>query len=295
MPQYSISDLEKLTGIKAHTLRAWEYRYGIVVPKRTGGNVRYYHDEDLCKLLNVALLNRNGLRISQIAKMSEQERTREVADLSTFPISTNTPLDALTLSTLELDAFKFGHILAAHVEQRGFESTMLEIVYPFLDKLGLLYFTGNVSVVQEAFVGNLIRQKVLAATEELSVTPPDERRPTFALYLAPGERQELSLLFVQYLLLKRGFRVLYLGQNVSAPDLGKACKLVKFEYLYTAVSNTFVSQPLREHLRDVNLHCPEATLLVSGRQVVAHLSEETERIVPVHSLLDLRNFLDGAE
>ena len=70
---YSIKDLEKLSGIKAHTLRIWEQRYDFLKPKRTDTKIRYYTDEQLRLLLNIGTLNRNGMKISKIAELNEQE------------------------------------------------------------------------------------------------------------------------------------------------------------------------------------------------------------------------------
>ena len=70
---YSISDIEGLIGIKAHTIRAWEVRYNLVPPKRTPTNIRYYNEDDLKMLLNIVALNENGYKISRIAKLSKQQ------------------------------------------------------------------------------------------------------------------------------------------------------------------------------------------------------------------------------
>jgi DNA-binding transcriptional MerR regulator len=79
---YSIKDLEQLSGIKAHTLRIWEQRYNLLQPKRTDTNIRFYDDDDLKLILNVALLNDNGVKISKIASMSSNELREEVMKLT---------------------------------------------------------------------------------------------------------------------------------------------------------------------------------------------------------------------
>ena len=71
MSTYSIKDLEKLSGIKAHTIRIWEQRYHLIEPKRTPTNIRYYSDDDLVKLMNTSLLNQNGYKISKIAQLND--------------------------------------------------------------------------------------------------------------------------------------------------------------------------------------------------------------------------------
>ena len=73
MAVYSIKGIEKISGIKAHTIRMWERRYGLVIPKRTDTNIRFYSDENLKDILNISILNQNGLKISKIAKLSVNE------------------------------------------------------------------------------------------------------------------------------------------------------------------------------------------------------------------------------
>ena len=138
MSNYSIKDLEKYTGVKAHTIRIWEQRYNLLEPHRTETNIRYYDDNDLKTLLNIALLNKNGYKISKIAKMSVDEIVHKVADISEVNFENATQLDALTISMIEMDEYKFDRIISTNIEQIGFERTMLEIINPFLEKLSLL-------------------------------------------------------------------------------------------------------------------------------------------------------------
>lgn len=70
---FSIKDLENISGIKAHTIRIWEKRYKLLEPERTETNIRHYGLRSLQKLLNVAFLNSNGIKISKIAKLSNEE------------------------------------------------------------------------------------------------------------------------------------------------------------------------------------------------------------------------------
>ena len=291
MAVYSITDIEKLTGIRAHTLRAWEQRYDLIVARRSENNVRYYLEEDLRELYNVALLNHHGHRISRIAAMTPAERAAEVAALSSLNISADTRLDALALSTLEMDPEKFGLIVDMNIEQRGFEETMMEVIYPLLDKLGVLYFTGSITAVQESFVGSLIRQKILAATDRLPPRAPDNL-PSFTLFLPEDERQELSMLFLQYLLKSRGFRVLYLGGDVSPSDLGDACRIARTDYLFTILSSTYVARPVEQLVQETLKHCPESQLLVSGYQVNLHDLGHIERVLPMQGLKEVIQFVD---
>lgn len=292
MAVYTITDIEKLTGIRAHTLRAWEQRHGLITPRRDAANARYYLDEDLRELSVIALLNKHGHRISKIASMCSGERTSLVAAISCIPIGAARQLDTLSLAVVEMDEYRISLLLDTNIEQRGFEETMLKLVYPFLDKLGVLYFTGAVTAVQEAFVGALLRRKILAATDRLDhETRADADAPTFALYLPEGERQEQGILFVQYLLKKRGIRTVYLGPDTSPADLADACAATRIDYLFTLLSTTYVARPIEQMVEETLERCAEVTLVLTGYQTTLHDLSQHERVTTVTGLGDLLDFV----
>lgn len=293
MAVYSISDLEKLSGIKAHTIRIWEQRYAIIQPQRTKTNIRYYQDQDLKLLLNIALLNKNGIKISKIAKMSEQEISEKVSAISEVNFEYGTQLDALTISMIEMDEFKFDRIISTNIQQLGFERTMLEIIYPFLDKLSVLWLTGSISPVQENFMSYLIRQKLIVAINELPLTQSNQTKK-FILYLPEGERQELSLLFMTYLLKSRKHHVIYLGQEISISDLADACKIRNPDFLFTMVTETFAKEPVQKYIESLAESFPDCHILLSGYQVVAQEVFPPENVSILKSLSQTLEFLSVA-
>lgn len=293
MAVYSISDLEKLSGIKAHTIRIWEQRYAIIQPQRTKTNIRYYQDQDLKLLLNIALLNKNGIKISKIAKMSEQEIAEKVSAISEVNFEYGTQLDALTISMIEMDEFKLDRIISTNIQQLGFERTMLEIIYPFLDKLSVLWLTGSISPVQENFMSYLIRQKLIVAINELPLTQSNQTKK-FILYLPEGERQELSLLFMTYLLKSRKHHVIYLGQEISISDLADACKIRNPDFLFTMVTETFAKEPVQKYIESLAESFPDCHILLSGYQVVAQEVFPPENVSILKSLSQTLEFLSVA-
>ncbi len=159
---YSISDIEKLSGVKAHTIRIWEKRYGIIPNRRTDTNIRFYTDEDLQIILNIALLNRRGYKISKIASMNNEEIKQAVAAFCEVDEMFENQIDALTLAMLELNEYNFLKIFDQHLKNIGLEKTMDEIIYPFLDKLSIMWVAGSVRGVHEAFVTNIIKSKLFS-------------------------------------------------------------------------------------------------------------------------------------
>lgn len=292
MAIYSISDLSKLSGVKAHTIRAWEKRHGIITPKRTKSNIRYYEDGDLKQLLNVVLLNKNGYRISKIAQMSEAEKATVISEVSSVNYEYDTQLDALTISMIELDEFKFNHIVDTNIQQQGFEATMLEMIYPFLDKLSVLWFTGSINTVQERFVSNLIRAKLIAETDKIP-RPAERSSPTYLLFLPKGEQQELSLLFMHFLLRSRGLHSIYLGQDVGLSDLKEVEGLVKPDFVFTIISETFVREPVADYLDSLIGLFSKAVILPTGYQVAAQGIMPCEKLYPLKSLAQTLEFIEG--
>lgn len=294
MAVYSISDLEKLSGIKAHTIRAWEQRYDIIQPERTKTNIRYYEDEDLKLLLNIALLNKNGIKISKIAKMSEEEVAEKVAAISEVNFEYGTQLDALTISMIEMDELKFDRIVSTNIQQLGFERTMLEIIYPFLDKLSVLWLTGSINPVQENFMSYLIRQKLIVAINDLPL-PQGKSAKKFIVYLPEGERQELSLLFMSYLLKSRKHHVIYLGQDISLTDLTDACKIQAPDFLFTMITETFAKEPVQAYIEKLSKSFPNCQVLLSGYQVVAQQVDPPANVCILKSLGQTLEFLSLAK
>jgi MerR family transcriptional regulator, light-induced transcriptional regulator len=292
MAIYSIKDLEKLSGIKAHTLRIWEQRYAIIIPKRTKTNIRYYTDADLRAILNVALLNKNGFKISKIAELSSEEIIKKVAELSDFGNDSDMQLDALTISMIEMDEYKFDRIISTNIQQLGFERTMMEVVHPFLDKLSLLWLTGSIHPAQENFMAYLIRQKIIVAIDALPM-PTGDHVKKYLLYLPEGETHELSLLFMHYLLKSRRNKVIYIGQNISPDDVRDAYNIHKSDFVYTMITETFARQPVSRYIDGIASALPDAKLLVSGYQVIAQKIETHNNVVVLKSLQETISYLDS--
>ncbi len=293
MAVYSIKDLEKLSGIKAHTLRVWEQRYGIIEPKRTKTNIRYYQDEDLKFVLNIALLNRNGIKISKIAKMDREEIAEKVAAISEINFENGTQLDALTISMIEMDESKFDRIVSTNIEQLGFERTMLEVIYPFLDKLSVLWLTGSINPVQENFMSYLIRQKIIVAIDREPLVTAGDDPNKFLIYLPEGEKQELSMLFMHYLLKARGNQVVYLGQEIRLTDLKDAYNIHQPDYIFTMITETFARDSVQNYVDRLVKTFPDTHLLLSGYQVVAQQVVPQENLTVLRSLDQTLRFLEA--
>jgi MerR family transcriptional regulator, light-induced transcriptional regulator len=238
MSQYSIRDLELLSGIKAHTLRIWEQRYQLLKPNRSETNIRNYDTEQMKLLLNVVLLLNHGHKISNIAKFSIQQIENKVIDLSDQQLNYPDQIQVLTTAMLELDEPRFEKILEVNIEKFGFENVMNFIIYPFLSKIGSLWITGAVGPAEEHFMSNLIRQKLIVAIDKLPFQPKNNHK-TFVLYLPEGEYHEIGLLFANYIFKSHQHKVFYLGQSLPQADLHFVYEKYKPNYIFTCITSWF--------------------------------------------------------
>lgn len=245
MGKFSISDLENLSGIKAHTIRMWEQRYNILRPVRTSTNIRTYCESDLRRLLNVATLCNRGHRISRVAQLSEQELCHAVMQCGEEGHDYLPQVNALLAAAVAMDEPQLQTQIAAALNQLGFEEAMLHILYPFLRRVGVMWQVGTISPAQEHLVASLIRQKMAAAIEALPyVAPTGARR--WVLFLPQGELHELALLFMSYALRARQHHVLYLGQNLPVKELAGVCAA----YQPYALCTVLTSVPERDQVQD---------------------------------------------
>jgi len=262
---YSIKDLEQLSGIKAHTLRIWEQRYNLLKPKRTDTNIRYYDDVDLKLILNVAMLNTHGIKISKIAAMSSNDISQEIIRLTDQSMDHNDQIQALTICMIEMDEDRFEKVLSTNILKLGFEETVLDVIYPFLSKIGVLWQTGAINPAQEHFISNLIRQKLIVAIDGQM---GKSQGKTFMLFLPEGELHELSILFSSYLIKKHGHKVIYLGQSTPQIDLISVYKIQQPDYLLTIITSSPSGDKMQDYLNMLGKEFRNSEIFMSGLQAL---------------------------
>lgn len=292
MATYSIKDLERLSGIKAHTIRIWEKRYCLVTPKRTETNIRFYDDSDIKKILNIAFLNKHGLRISQIAQLDDNEIAAKITELTSKNNTSDIQIDNLVISMIELDERKFDKILSTSILKSGFEKTVLYTIYPFFQKIGVLWQTGAINPAQEHFISNLVRQKLIVAIDGiLEENNPDSKR--FVLFLPEGELHEIGLLFYYYLLKKRGHRVIYLGQSVPFEDLATVIKIRPCDFLLTSFSSNKTNMEVLSFLERLSNKYKAQQILFSTFDLGNLVSSLPKNVTRVLDALDFVKILDS--
>lgn len=210
MDYFSIRDVEQLTGIKAHTLRVWEQRYGIIRPHRKASKHRFYNNDDLKHILQVAELNRRGYKISKIARLSPEELRTLAGQQSLNQNQHDYYIEQLSLASKSFDEEAFTRFYQAAFMQWGFEYVVLQIFYPLLEKMGSGWMTDQNRPVQEHFATQMIMRKLIVATQNL----PTATKGTCTMLVAPlGEQHDLPLYVINYLLKRNGKRTRLLGAN----------------------------------------------------------------------------------
>lgn len=286
MGQYSIKELEKLSGIKAHTIRTWEKRYNVFNPSRTETNIRYYSDQDLKKLLNISLLSRHGHKISKISHLSYDQLTDKIIALEDNFEDIDSYIEQLTVCMIEMDEIKFEKLLSIYVLKFGFEKTIVEIVFPFLRKVGVLWLSDNINPIQEHFMSHLIRQKIIVAIDGLSIRA-EASAPKVMLFLPENELHEISLLFFHYLIRKMKFNTFYLGQHVPLSSLEEAAKVYRPDYLISNISHWADEELLGDFLKSLSKKFPNCGIFLTGYPVIhfdGKLPENIKTFVDAHQL-----------
>ena len=216
--QFSIKDLEHFTGVKSHTIRAWEQRYNLLVPKRTATNIRYYSGDDLKKLLNVSYLMYHGMKISKIADLGDEALIDKVNEVQIEEGGLSAVFSRLKLSMLNYDEALFNEIVREHSNEYGLEKTVLEVFLPFLSQIGVLWLTNSICPAQEHFISHLMRQVLNSAVDCLQEDLKSDA-PIAVLYLPEREIHDISLLFIHFLCRKYQIRSVFLGASVPFSDL----------------------------------------------------------------------------
>lgn len=260
---YSIRDLEKLSGVKAHTIRMWEKRYDLFNPDRTDTNIRTYSPADLRKMLNIAILSKNGYKISKIAALKEDALNKEV--LRCTSCEESTLIEELILSMINMDEDRFVAQFEHSIRSRGLENTIREVIYPFMERIGVLWLTGTINPAQEHFVSNIIRQKLIRAIDDLGTTVTRDEK--FLLFLPPDEMHELGLLFYTYLIREKGFKTIYLGQNVPYEDLRTVASIMRPEFVVTSIIAPLTDEQIDEFITSMSEDLPDCMIFVSGLQM----------------------------
>lgn len=289
MHSFTIKDLENLSGIKAHTLRIWEQRYHFLKPHRTDTNIRYYTNEELKIILNISLLNKYGFKISHIDKMSEQDIRDNILKLNYQEAKQERIVNELIQHMVELNAQEFEKTLSSYISDHGIEKTITQVIFKYMEKIGVLWLTNHINPAQEHLVTNIIRQKLIVGIEgtdhEIKINK------TVLLFLPEAEYHELGLLFMYYLLKKKGVDVIYLGCNVPLADVAYVVKVKKPDYLYCHITRPGSNFNFDKFMGIISKNLPETPCIISGLLAQNYEEKIHPPIIFKRNIQDVMSFI----
>jgi MerR family transcriptional regulator, light-induced transcriptional regulator len=286
---FTIKELEALSGIKAHTIRIWEQRYHFLKPSRTDTNIRRYSNDELKALLTVALLNKYGYKISRIDAMSHEERKKAVMELPALEAFNERLVNKMVGYMIDMRNIDFEKLLNDHINQYGIEKTITEIIFFFLEKVGILWHTNHIMPVQEHIVSNIVRQKILSAIDTLPLVHKQEA--VFLLFLPEDEFHEMGLLYVYYLLRKRKLPVIYLGTSVPLKDIQYLFENRTPDYLYVHLTAFPRKHDLPKYLSTLAQKFSRTKILLSGSAIQDYKKPVASNVVKFQSLQEVTSYI----
>lgn len=290
MNKFTIKDLENLSGIKAHTIRIWEQRYSFLKPQRTATNIRYYSNLELKTLLNISLLNKYGYKISHISRMSNEELREKTLTLTGTEAQQERLINELIQHMVDVELQLFEKVIDQYLQVKGIEKTISYVIFPFMERIGILWLTDHINPAQEHLISNIIRQKLIVGID--GATTPLSLKTSMLLFLPENEHHEIGLLFLHYMLKIRGVKVIYLGANVPVKDLEYLVELKKPDYIYTHLTTVIKEFNFDKFINNLKIRFPKQQIIISG--LMAQTFEKKQ--IPsnfrfVKSFAELNDFL----
>lgn len=286
---FSIRDLENLSGIKAHTIRIWEKRYNLLSPERTETNIRTYSLKSLQKLLNITLLYHNGHKISKIAKIPEADVPLVVREIISKRNYKNHAINSFKLAMVNFDQTIFFETYNSLVSESSFRDVFKETFVPLLNELGLLWQTDTISPAHEHFITSLIKQKIVMNTEKLQHSKPTKTDKIFVAFLPENEIHEIGLLYLNYEIVLRGYKCIYLGQTIPMENLVDVMNY--FENIYFLSYFTVVPEKdrINKYLKDFDklvAGYSNPNLWILGRQVQHVDTSQAPKFVKIFTSIE---------
>ena len=275
MNTFTIKDIENISGIKAHTIRIWEQRYSLLKPNRTDTNIRYYSNEDLKTILNISLLNKYGYKISHINKMLPVDIQTKIVELNAAEAQQDRLINLLIELMIDLDLDGFEKLLDKQIALKGTEKTIIQVIFPFFQRIGILWQTGHINPAQEHLITNITRQKIITGIDQ--VKPVLKKNKSFLLFLPEGEHHELGLLLVYYMLKARGVIVYYVGSNVPMKDVEFVAKIKKPDFIYSHLTSTSQKFNFEKFICQLSLATGNKKIIISG-----YITSIYKKILPSH-------------
>jgi MerR family transcriptional regulator, light-induced transcriptional regulator len=268
-PLYNTKLVVSETGVPADTFRAWERRYGLPHPHRAEGGQRLYSDRDIATIRWLRDRTSEGLTISQAVALLESEtNTPPPPDQ---PRSYEALRADLRQSLLQFDAPGADALLGEAFALYSLDSVCVNIIQPTLVDIGEMWHLGTASVAQEHFASQFLRRKLLAL---LNIYDVSEGRATVVAACAPGEQHDLGLLLLALFLVRRNYRVVFLGADVPIDALKQAVDQVRPEIVCISTATTATIDHAIQMSREVHTCNKNLLIFIGGQGAMQHAELE---------------------
>lgn len=288
MNLFAISDLQRFSGIKAHTIRIWEQRYNALHPERSEGNTRYYSGDQLRRLLNIVSLLHAGYKISELGPMPDKTLHEKLAGM--LVETRELPLHEYFISQMIRAGIDFNE---AHLEKLfsacllrfGLKETYVKILYPMLLRIGLMWAADAIPPAQEHFVSNIVRQKLLAGIDMLP--PADDVKDAWVLFLPEDEFHEIGLLFSSFLIRQAGKKVVYLGASTSLDSVKIAVHATRPAHLLFFMTHHDDPAATQKYMNKLVQSFPSVDINIAGNEKLISILKTGKKVHWIKSSDDL--------
>jgi DNA-binding transcriptional MerR regulator len=264
-PTYNAKAVTMQTGVTPATLRAWERRYGILLPDRTAGGHRLYSARDIAAIKWLKEHIEQGMTISRASALLQKQlyaAEGHAAQLASQPLIAalaDEPPTARSMDTIKADLYEAladydeltaDEILSEAYSLHPIELVCTDVIEPVLVRLGRAWADGTISISTEHFASNYLRRKLIA----LISYGPATRPGTIAIGCAPTDLHEMGILLLSIFLRRRGWHVVYLGQAVPLEDLPMSMPDIKPDVLVLASTvrdSALLLKPIQSFLDQV--------------------------------------------
>lgn len=264
MNLFSISQLSQYSGIKPHTIRIWEQRYNALQPARSEGNTRYYSSDQLRRLLNIVSLMESDYKVSELCTMPDEQLSEMVLERKNATASEATEyyVSQLISAGMAYQQDRFEELFEECLANYGLSQTYKIVIYPMLVRVGLMWSANAIPSVQEHFISNIVRQKILRTIDTLAPAGPEAEK--WVLFLPEDEYHEIGLLFAAFIIRESGRKVVYLGSSVSADAVLTAVDDVKPQYLLLFQVRYNQIEDVQKYLSELEAGFKGKRIYVSG-------------------------------
>lgn len=293
MNSFTISQLQDYSGIKAHTIRIWEHRYKALKPFRSDGNTRYYGSDQLRRLLNIVSLMNLDHKVSQLCLMPDEDLNKLIDQHYLKAESMNPDseyfISQLILSAIDFDEILFDKLFSNCILRFGLKSTYIQVIYPAMVRIGLMWQKDSLPLAEEHFITNLIRQKILTAID--AIPHPVNDKNSWLLFLPEGEFHETGLLMSYFLIRQSGRKVIYLGANVPVNSLYETVKKISPSRILTFLVSKKNKMEEMELVNKLSKQIKPKKVYVASEHLSFKESKERQHFLQLHSVEELEKLL----